>query len=68
MSGASLMPRALRRSVYAHFLPTDDDLAREIMNGFFSPALSGENALEMTSGSYGKSLWLVNAFPDHYER
>ena len=53
-------------SVYAHFMPSDDGLAREIMNGFFTPADSGENAPEMTSGSPARSLWLVSALLHHF--
>ena len=53
-------------STYAHFLPSDDDLAREIMNGFFTPGESGRNALEMTSGRPGRSLCLVSALLHHF--
>lgn len=53
-------------SVYAHFMPSDDNLAREIMNGFFTPGESGRNALEMTSASSGRPLWLLNALPHHF--
>lgn len=52
-------------SVYAHFMPSDDDLARDIMNGFFSGRAAGENALRMTSAAPAGSLWLVNA-PQRY--
>ena len=47
-------------SVYAHFMPSDDDLAREIMNGFFSPPAEGPNALRMPSSLPAGSLWLVS--------
>lgn len=53
-------------SVYAHFMPSDNDLAREIMNGFFTPGDSGRNALEMTSARPGRPLWLVNTLPLHF--
>jgi hypothetical protein len=53
-------------SVYAYFMPSDNDLAREIMNGFFTPPVSAENAQEMTSASPRRSLWLVNRLPLHF--
>jgi integrase len=53
-------------SVYAHFLPSDDNLARDIMNGFFSHHDSGENAPRMTSAAPEGSLWLVNELPGHF--
>ena len=53
-------------SVYAHFLPTDDDLAREIMNGFFSRPAEGENALRTPSAVPVGSLWLVSELPHHF--
>jgi integrase len=46
---------------YAHFMPADDDLARVIVNGFFAPPESGENAREMTSSSPAGRLCLVSA-------
>jgi hypothetical protein len=52
-------------SVYVHFLPSDDDLARDI-NGFFTPSDSGRNALEMTSAGPGRTLWLVNRLPLYF--
>lgn len=45
-------------SVYAHFMPADDDLARKIMNGFFER----KNAPEMPQADHESKLWLVEAF------
>lgn len=53
-------------SVYAHFMPGDDNLAREIMNGFFSRPDSGENARRMTSAAPAGSLWLLDALLPHF--
>jgi integrase len=53
-------------ATYAHFLPSDDNLALEIMNGFFTPGESGRNAQEMTSGHPGRSLCLVSALLRHF--
>jgi integrase len=53
-------------SVYAHFMPSDDDLAREIMNGFFSPPAEGPNALRMPSARPVGSLWLVSGLSAHF--
>ena len=53
-------------ATYAHFLPSDDDLAREIMDGFFSRRVAGEDAPEMTSIAPVGSLWLVSALLGHF--
>jgi integrase len=53
-------------STYAHFLPSDDNLAREIMNSFFSRPAEGENALGTPSALPAGSLWLVNRLPHHF--
>lgn len=53
-------------SVYAHFLPSDDDRAREIMNEFFSRPAEGENALRTPSAVPVRSLWLVSELPHHF--
>ena len=53
-------------SVYAHLMPSDDDLARDIMNGFFSRREDGENAREMTSAAPAGSLWLVSALQPYF--
>ena len=36
-------------ATYAHFLPYDDDRARQIMNGFFKATASGSSALDVPS-------------------
>jgi hypothetical protein len=36
-------------ATYAHFLPDDDDRARQIMNGFFKAAGSASSALDVPS-------------------
>jgi hypothetical protein len=53
-------------SVYAHFMPSDDNLAREIMKGFFARPAEGENALGTPSAVPVGSLWLVNGLPLHF--
>jgi len=42
-------------SVYAHFMPSDDDLAGGIMNGFFDRRNDGENALRTPSLARARS-------------
>ena len=53
-------------SFYAHFMPSDDNLAREIMNGFFTRLAAGENALGTPSALPAGSLWLVSELPHHF--
>ena len=54
-------------SLYAHFMPSDDDLARKLMDGFLSPPAEGPNAPRMHSARrarcYGWSVayWLTSA-------
>jgi integrase len=48
-------------STYSHFLPQEEDRAREIMDAFFAPRPNRQNA-PVTPATLGKgSLWLVNA-------
>jgi integrase len=47
---------------YSHFMPDDEDRAREIMNAFFGPA-GRSNAPRTTSAAPAGSLCLVNALP-----
>jgi hypothetical protein len=53
-------------SVYAYFMPSGDNLAREIMNGFFSRRDSGENARRMTSAAPAGLLWLLDGLLPHF--
>jgi integrase len=48
-------------ATYAHFMPDDDDRAREIMNAFFEG--SGEAPCEpmCNEGPYDQPFWLVRA-------
>ena len=54
-------------ATYAHFMPDDDDRAREIMNMFFAPAREGADrapsALIVSGGRHGLASWQVRALP-----
>jgi integrase len=52
-------------AVYAHFMPADDDLARVIVNAFFAPPETGENARETTSAAPEGTLWPFGAACPH---
>jgi integrase len=49
---------------YSHFMPDDEDKAREIMNAFFGPAARA-NALRTPSASLARSLCLVSVLRLH---
>jgi integrase len=54
-------------ATYAHFMPDDDDRAREIMNAFFAPTREGADrapcALIGPGGRHEEASWLVRALP-----
>ncbi|HMH93696.1 MAG TPA: tyrosine-type recombinase/integrase [Streptosporangiaceae bacterium] len=51
---------------YSHFMPADEDRAREIMNAFFSAPAESADAPRMTSDLPAGSLWLLRVLLLHY--